>query len=127
MEISNHKISCESTKIGTWKLKAGEISASGKTDVVRSVGDVMANILKKVELYNNDIVTDTNRFKNFKFLMTGKTMQLYHDEINKTLIFKGNNFIHGSLDNFEGYKVVECADINDDTILFTNDLKILTA
>ncbi len=127
MEISNHKISCESTKIGTWKLKAGEINASGKIDVVRSVGDVMSNILKKVELYNNDIVKYTNRFKNFKFLMTGKTRQLYHDEINKTLIFKGNNFIHGSLDNFEGYKVVECADINEDTIVFTNDLKTLTA
>ena len=113
-------ISGAAPNTGTWKLTAGPTSASGTTDGVRNVGDAMADILTAVGLYNTAIITDINRFKNFKFLMGGKTRQLYADTLTRTLTFKGNNWTTASLDNFEGYEVVTCAGIPADTIVFTN-------
>ena len=105
---------------GTWKLTAGPTSASGTTDGLRNVADAMADTLTAVALNNQAIITDLGRFANFKFLMSGKTRQLYADTLTRTLAFKGNNYSTASLSNFEGYEVVTNAGMPDDTIVFTN-------
>ena len=94
------------------------LSAAATSGSVYNIADAFNALINLVATTKKALLSNPNRYKRMKLLVSINTEQIYQTFLTTTLIFKGINTTDQGINKFKGYDVVALAGLADDTILF---------